>query len=398
MGTVLARREFPKQEYERRWTAAQNAMRVTDLDAIIVASPASYRYFSGHCSQFWSTVDRPRLCVIPREGEPSLLITSLEEDSAREGSWITSLLFHQREGFSAFSDNVGTGAHEIAKNLERLELKNKKVGMELGPETRIGLSYADINLIRDEICGTFVDASKIIWKARLQKSPAEIEKLRRSVSILDNAFERAFSQVALGMNELEIARLLSESIFEQGGESMPFLYFQSAKGFEELPFRGPVDRKLNAGDLLYIDCGSSFEGYKSDYCRMVSVGESLPSDRLYYRRIHELLHDSISCLGPGVKIQNVVDRIDSVLARLGFVTSDLAVRYGHSIGLEVGEPPTITRATGGLELQPGTVLCLEPGALVEGRFYQLEEMVLITDDGFEILSNPAPASLQVVGG
>jgi Xaa-Pro aminopeptidase len=83
--------------------------------------------------------------------------------------------------------------------------------------------------------------------------------------------------------------------------------------------------------------------------------------------------------------------------REGFDKSKLPIRWGHSIGLEMPEPPSIAGPIDNVIIEPGSVLCLEPGAHVDGRFFQLEEMILVTEDGSEQLSKGAPAELTILG-
>src|SRR5262245_57574243 len=102
--TMMDAKEFPRDEYESRWEKMQRAMREHNLDALILTAPGNYRYFTGHRTPFWAIRDRLRICVLPQSGEPSLLMTPLEDEWARACSWISNILHHPWEGFATWSD------------------------------------------------------------------------------------------------------------------------------------------------------------------------------------------------------------------------------------------------------------------------------------------------------
>jgi Xaa-Pro aminopeptidase len=389
-------REFPRDEYEARWETAQRAMRAAGLDALIVTSQANYRYLTGHRTAFWGLRDRLRFCVLPQRGEPSILLTPLEDEWARACSWITDLRHHSWEGFATWSDRNESGINEIIANLKALGLAGKKIGMELGVDQRLGMTYRDIDYLIRTFPGDIVDVSEMLWHIRLKKSRRELALLRKSTVILDNAFTDTWTAIREGMPEAQLADVMADSMRIQGADDMSFIFIQSALGKDEVPFRSPVARNLAQGDVIYIDSGAIYQGYKSDYCRMAALGSATDEQRRGYEKVYRVLRACIEAVKPGARIASVVEATERALEREGFENSKLPIRWGHSIGLEMPEPPSVATPIGHVVIEPGSVLCLEPGALVDGRFYQLEEMVFVTDDGTELLSEACPPELVVL--
>lgn len=366
------------------------------LDALLITAPGNYRYFTGHRTSFWAIRDRLRLCVICRDGEPTLLLTPLEDEWARACSWITDIRHHNWEAFATWSCRE-RGIEEVAASLKGLGLSGKRIGMELGLDQRLGLTYRDGEYLIKEFPAEIVDASDMLWRIRLIKSSHEIDALLKSTQILDDAFDDTWNAAGEGVRESHLCQIMADSMRKRGAEDMSFMFVQSDAGENEVAFRDPIPRKLDHGDIIYIDSGSIYKGYKSDYCRMRAIGAASDRQRDGYARIYRVLDASIRAVGPGGTVGDIVRATDQAMEREGFGSSKLTVRYGHSIGIEMPEPPSIAAPIGNVRIEQGMVLCLEPGALVEGRYYQLEEMVVVTSDGYKLLSKPAEPELQICG-
>jgi Xaa-Pro aminopeptidase len=387
-------KEFERAEYERRWELAQQEMRAAGLDAIIVTSPANYRYYTGHRTSFWSIRDRLRVCMLPQQGEPTIFLTAIEDEWCRACSWITNIVHHSWEGFATWS-NRAHGIEELASNLIATGLKSKRIGMELGADQRMGMTYFDVNYLIENLPSTVVDASELLWRLRLIKSQNEIVLLRRSTEILDDAFTEAWSFVGEGVRESDVTQKMTDVMGRLGADAMSFIFVQSDKGENEIPFRDPTDRPLKRGDVLYVDTGSIYRGYKSDYCRMIGIETADDVQREGYAKVYRVLDASLRAVKPGRDIASIVTATDRAMEKEGFQRSKLPIRYGHSIGLEMPEPPSVAAPIGAVKIQPNMVLCLEPGALVGGRYFQLEEMIIVTEDGYEIISDRAPPELPI---
>ena len=148
------------------------------------------------------------------------------------------------------------------------------------------------------------------------------------------------------------------------------------------------------GDLVYLDTGSVYKGYRSDYCRMKVLGKPSDRHRQAYADVYRILQDALASVRAGRLVADIVGDVQKSFEARGYrPSSDSPIRLGHAIGLEMPEPPSVSAFHDHVRIEPGTVLCLEPGVLVDGRHVQLEEMVFVGDDRCELISKPAPPEL-----
>jgi Xaa-Pro aminopeptidase len=148
-----------------------------------------------------------------------------------------------------------------------------------------------------------------------------------------------------------------------------------------------------------MDAGCIVHGYWSDFLRMFSVGKAIPKWKSAYRFIYESLHLCIEETQPGVPVSNLIARYEEKMRNSPY--AELAdglklSRIGHSCGLDLIELPSISHLDHTI-LQPGTVLTIEPCISGNDGFFMLEEDVLVTENGFEILSEPAQPELPELG-
>ena len=145
-----------------------------------------------------------------------------------------------------------------------------------------------------------------------------------------------------------------------------------------------------------MGAGCAYHGYWSDQVRVFAVGRATEHQRHMYRVMHEAFERCFAMMRPGVPVGDVMRASLAVLeaggagpyaGRLG--------RIGHGTGLDLSEPPSIN-ADDPAVLEAGMVLYLEPNFVTPEGNFLVEDTVLVTEDGCELLSTRAPAELPVV--
>src|SRR4029077_102572 len=127
---------------------------------------------------------------------------------------------------------------------------------------RLGMTYDDFeSCVKELPSAKFIDASMLLWKLRMRKSPSEIALIRRACQITGEARQRCFDRVRVGMNEMEVGRIFRESMIELDADDVAFVIVNSFLPFE-------LDRSLKAGKLLYLDGGARLGGYCCDFSRL----------------------------------------------------------------------------------------------------------------------------------
>jgi Xaa-Pro dipeptidase len=175
-------RGFTVGEFEARLSRAQSIMRDDGFDALVVCSPHNVRYFSGFDSQFWESPTRPWFIVIPANGAPIAVIPEIGAP-AMALTWLDDIRTWPapRPG----DDGVGL----LAGVLGSLPRHSGRIGFELGREHSLRMPVMDFLALRDRLDSDLTDGSACLWRIRMVKSQAEIEKIRHICTIASAAYE-----------------------------------------------------------------------------------------------------------------------------------------------------------------------------------------------------------------
>lgn len=242
------------------------------------------------------------------------------------------------------------------------------------------------------------------------KSAAAQAALRNAGTMLGQTLELVSAAAQPGATGLELDALARRTIESLGGEP-------AFHGFEGFPHticvsvnaaivHGlPTARPFALGDLVGLDIGVRYQGWNTDAAVTVPVGAISAADQQLLAATHDALVAGIRSVRPGVQLGDVQAAIQRVIDERGYGL--VRTLMGHGIGRSVHEPPGIPnfgQPGTGIRLQPGMVFCLEPmlttgsGAVrtdrdgwtvvsVEGgQTAHQEHTVLVTKDGFEVLS------------
>ncbi len=233
-----------------------------------------------------------------------------------------------------------------------------------------------------------------IEQLRMIKSPAELERIRRSVETNSRAFEQAVKGVRTGITEQDLAAELEYRMRRLGAEKPAFETIVASGERSALPHAQPTATPLEPGGLVVVDMGAFQNGYASDMTRMLFLGSPGPKIRRTYRAVLEAQSAAIQAVRAGVSTAHVDRQARKVLDSFGlgkaFVHST-----GHGLGLEIHEPPRLGKKDKG-RLETGMAITIEPGVYLEGfGGIRIEDTVVVTASGCEILT-PTSKDLRIV--
>ena len=248
------------------------------------------------------------------------------------------------------------------------------------------------------------DASVTLGRAKIQKTPDELECIRRAQRINEVAVADVKAMVRPGVRGTELTGRLLERIFELGasGNTVDPIWQVMAPSIAEGPYTMTGDvifplctttRPFEAGDVIWVDNGIQYEGYQSDFGHTWVVGDAPDATKRdqcsRYRAVVDAVVDAIR---PGVTALELTRIARGVEA--GRRTPWLAHFYlAHGTGTESAEAPLIGTDLGDafdetVVLGPGTVLVLEPVIWDDGRSgFRAEDIVAVTATGAERLSH-----------
>ncbi|WP_407151111.1 M24 family metallopeptidase [Bradyrhizobium sp. ORS 86] len=390
---------FSQREYEDRVEQARRLMKQYAFDALLVTSEYNLRYFVGEISSTPHQTTRPRFLLIPLSGDVVGIVPTGIEEFYKETTWVKNC----RSWPSPNPEDEGIST--LIKAFRDLLPKHAKIGTELGAESRLGMPVADFLRLVDAIKPqTFADASDPIFTPlRMIKSPAEIDRIRIVNRIVSEAFDNLAPKLRHGMTERDACRLFELECFTRGADKTTRIQGVSGRGGYTRYYGAPSDKVLSDEDLLFIDAGCLFDYYWSDFDRHYSFGAPDPHTENAYRVVWDATEAGIAAVKPGIPICDVFAAMSDVLSgskNRGKATT--IGRMGHSMGLWMPEPPSVHPDDKTI-LEPGLVINIEPSTAYPSYFdgspkvMVHEEVVVVTDNGVELLTSRAPRTIPVVG-
>jgi len=367
-------------EYSERCERLKPLMEAQGLKAVLLGTGTNLKYFSGYPSPSRSG-SRPFFLVLPLEGDPVFIVHSGRKAEARRFSWVADI----RE----YSELSRVPVEIIRDALGDRGALDGKLGMELGFEQLFDLPHLEFRRLEAGLPRTaMVDAGDILWRLRQVKTESEIACLRRACAILSAAYAKAFTTAREGATELEIAGCL-RTHFQLHGALEHWILITSGTGNYDLASKLPEARRISRGELVWIDAGCAVSGYWSDFSRAAAVGEPSAQQLEAQAAIHQITWETVQRVRPGVEVAELARFCNARLERLNFAItssiSGLAARVGHGLGLDTTEPPHVAEYDH-TRLEPGMVVTIEPGVATEYGTFHIEEDVLVTSEGREVLS------------
>jgi Xaa-Pro aminopeptidase len=311
--------------------------------------------------------------VFRRDGNVRLFSNEAWDlDRAAHTSWIP------REAMEALADLPVELAHHLQENGSA----DRRIGV-------VGLERLPLEFFRSLSASLpdaeFEPATNLLTEERILKSPAEVEALRRAVEITHTAIAEGRSALREGISELEVLGICARSMYENGGEEFAFTPEVSFGAMTEVCASPATANRLCDGDMALFDLGCLCDHYVGDLSRTYIQGAASQERRAIRDAVLRAQHAAIEAVRPGAIATELDGVAREVLERAGlggFFNHGL----GHGLGLDHHEPPFIEQDDPTV-LKPGMVFTIEPGAYVPGvGGARIEDVVLVTDSGCEVLS------------
>ena len=386
----------------QRISRLQREMRERGIDALVCLKPQNSFYLSGFNPILYS---HPVVAILPLEGEPALLVHALRDDHARQSAWVRDIRL-----FGAWSTKKTMGQDWLAalrSILEERELLDGTLGIEDEFVPIATMRRFEQHLPK----ARFADASELIMHARMIKEPGEIEQARAAGQIADDGMavaleaaaahgsEREISVAAMGaMNRAWLEKFPNDEVADFGsleGGAHNGLWCYCLTG-ERVQFNcdNPTSRTPAEGELALVVIWTNCNGLHAENERTFAVGRVDDEKRRAYDAVLEIRNETFKAIRPGVTSGDVYAAAQAVYDRLGY-GQYLPGRIGHGMGLGGHEHPSIAPGDPTM-LQPGMIFTVEPNLRIpEWGGLQHSDTVLVTDDGFEILTTTRRDFIQV---
>lgn len=364
---------MPTDRRPARRAALLSALDRSQLDGIVLTHLPNVRYLTG----FTGTAGV--VAVLPRE---TVLLTDFRYRTQAE----------EEIGDVARLEIV---ASDVWQRLWEI-LGNDSDVQVLGFESH-ALSVEDrARFDRSGLPKKFVAARHLVEALREQKDDGEIAAIRAAATLAHEALAATLSQVRPGLRELDVAARLEKELRERGSEWHPFPTIVAAGERSALPHATSSARELRSGEWLLLDFGARVDGYCADVTRTVLVGTQ-PDDR--QRTVYDMVQAAQRAARDHMHAGMTGSEADAI-ARSLIETRGFGDAFGHSLGhglgLEVHEAPRVSK-TNDDALPERAVVTVEPGVYIVGwGGVRIEDDVLLTAEGVELLSD-GETDLMVVG-
>lgn len=277
------------------------------------------------------------------------------------------------------------------RNISRLEEAAPRggSGMRIGFESSITHSHY-LSLSKLFPRAKFVDISGQLGELRAVKSDDEISALRAAAKLNYKIWNEARARFSAGMTERDMARTIQVLMSKLGdGEAFPTIVCIGKNAAE--CHHEPDGTMWDGREPVLVDMGVRLGGACSDMTRNIVPRRPSPRYRQAYDLVRRAHDTAIAAARPGMTAK-ALDKIARDIIRNGGLGRRFGHSLGHGVGYEIHEAPTISKKCDTV-LKEGMVFTIEPGVYVEGDFgIRIEDTVLLTTSGCEILTYGAKAS------
>jgi Xaa-Pro dipeptidase len=364
-------------------------MAAHSLDACVLLDPVNIRYATGARNmQVFHARNPARYLFVPQSGPVILYEFTGCAHLAEELETIDEVRPAITASYVAAGDAIAAVERAWADQVAAL------VREHCGPRAAVGVERVNAGAalaLRDTGLDLF-DAQAPVERARAVKSAEEMKCVRESVRATEVAVGRLREAVRPGLTENELWSYLHQGVIALGGDYVETRLLSS--GSRTNPwFQESGDRRLEENELVALDTDVvGCHGYYCDFSRTFHTGPAKPgrAQRELYRVAHEQVHHNMQLLCPGVSFREYSERAWEIPDRY------VANRYylsAHGVGM-TGEYPYLYHRMdfeySGYDgvVEPGMTLCVESYIGEEGgsEGVKLEQQVLITEDGQELIS------------
>jgi Xaa-Pro aminopeptidase len=267
--------------------------------------------------------------------------------------------------------------------------KVKRVGFEANFTTvgQVDSIQQEVKKAKDASQVQLVPLENVMVNIRKVKDDHEVDLIRKSVGVAEEAFEAIRDEIKPGQTENYLAGLLVFELRSRGASNSSFPCIVAAGANSSLPHYRPGEALVQRDQPLLFDWGALYKGYCSDLTRTLMVGRVSPRIKQIYNVVYEAQQAAIKFLRPGVTTQQADRVARDVIDAAGF-KDQFGHGLGHGIGLEIHESPSLRKTGAEEELRPGMIVTVEPGIYLPGEGgVRIEDDVLITHSGCEVLSS-----------
>ena len=380
-------------------------LRKKGLDGAIVSSPENFHYVTGFGGHQHTVSRQPgfTLAVMRADDKVPTHLTTMDFEAATfrikaaglnfvvapYDTWVGLKTWDEIAHGAVVPDKTAmeSSMDKLIQFMKACDLANKKVGVELD---YLPVPYYK-SLTEKFPEAEFVDISDLFVYARSVKQPDEIEMFRKLCRIADHGFTEVSKIAKIGVSERELSQCFREDVIKSGF-CVPSAWSMFSTGPSGARLTLPGDGVVKDGDVVKFDAGvnAEFDFYTTDTSRAWIIGNGDPALLKLKDRLYEGQRRMIAAAKPGLPINELYHTAYDYVKEM--FPCYRRGHQGHSIsmGPATAEAPYIN-ASETRPLEAGMILAMEVPCYIDGvNGFNIEDMVLITEDGCEVLTPNTP--------
>jgi Xaa-Pro aminopeptidase len=355
--------------HETRRSQLRKLLRAAGADSLLVTNFTNVTYLTGF------TGDDSYLLVGPKD---TILIsdprytTQLEEECP-------DITINIRPPGKSMLDGVAEAARTAKVANMAIEADAMTVGL---------FGQLEAKLLKTKLA----PAAGLVEELRVVKDKQEIEEIELAARYAEKGFAILRATLRPDRTEKEVAADLEYQMRLLGATGCSFPPIIAVGARAALPHARPTEQKIGAGDFVLVDWGATARHYKSDLTRVLVTGKISPKLERVYNVVLKAQLQAIAAIKPGLKGREVDAVARGIIADAGF-GRHFGHGLGHGLGLDIHEAPRLAAAAEQV-LKPGMVVTVEPGIYLPGwGGVRIEDDILVTKTGCEVLTN-VPKKLE----
>jgi Xaa-Pro aminopeptidase len=375
--------------HKYRLGRTRQALKESDLGALLCFDNNNIRYISSTSIGEWSRDKIARYCVLAGDGDPHVWdFGSAAAHHRLHSPWLPTGCCHAgmiglRGTVPPSAGFMESAAKEIKQMLVDAGVADQPIGVDIcEPPMLFELQKVGLNV---------VDGQQIMLNAREIKSMDEIMLLNQAAAMVDGTYHMMFEMMKPGVSEANLVAAANKMLYDLGSDDVEAINAVSGERCMPHPHNF-TDRILRPGDQAFFDVIQAYMGYRTCYYRTFNIGKATPPQRDAYVKAREWIDASIAMIKPGVGTDQVA-AVWPEAHEFGFTDEmeAFALQFGHGLGVALHERPIISRLVSfddPMELKEGMVFALEtycPAA--DGHSAaRIEEEVVVTADGCKVIT------------
>ncbi|MEM2904123.1 MAG: Xaa-Pro peptidase family protein [Candidatus Bathyarchaeia archaeon] len=308
------------EPYRKRITCFQQLMKEAGVEASVIRTLSSFRYFAG---VKWL---RPSL-LVPAEGEATAFVQEFEAEEFASRSWVERVESWRRpeELMGRVTTAIKRGGYRVVGFDYSVERDSYVLLFELFKRLNPQVEVRDVH--------------SLIMKLRMIKDTGEVELIKRACQVSDAGMKAAVESVDEGISELEIGAEAFYRMMRMGSEN-PHVYVNV--GPRPRKHAEPrADIRVGDGQTVSIVTAGDHEGYYGNVSRTVFFPQASEAQRKALDAVHEACRVAAEALLPGASLADIEAKVRDVYKAHGYLEY-FSAGFTHGVGLLVEEDPITT--------------------------------------------------------